>query len=306
VMELFTLGEGHYTESDILEAARALTGWSLDRARQAFVYRPFIHDAGRKTIFGKTGNFNGDDILKLILQKPESASFITRKLWVFFASENPSDGLVNALAAEFRSSGMKFKPLLKRIFLSEEFYAADVVRQQVKSPVQWLVSTTRMLERDLPQAMISANALRTLGQDLLFPPNVKGWDGGLSWITTNNLLTRYNFASYLVFGRNPLQDSALQTRQGGKGKGGKNMFVKLSRRNGQSIPIDAEKLFPEEMRKDKKVFTAELEKRFLQAPLRPNHRETLQAYLDGVGEIDDDDVLHSIHLVMSTPEFQLA
>jgi uncharacterized protein (DUF1800 family) len=303
VMELFTLGEGHYTEKDILESARALTGWSLDRPREEFIYRPNLHDKGQKTIFGKTGNFDGNDVLKLILEKPEASRFITRKLWVFFAAENPADNLVDALATEFHANGMNFKPLLKKIFLSEAFYSEEVVRQQVKSPVQWLVSSARILERDLPPPMVSTNALRMLGQDLLLPPNVKGWDGGLSWITTNNLLNRYNFASFLVFGRNPIQGMALRANAAkAKPKPG---FARFARNNRPGSPINAAKLFPEEMRKDKERFLAELEKRLLQARLRPNHRDALREYVDGRGEIDDDDVLHAINVVMSTPEFQL-
>src|SRR6185369_12722584 len=107
---------------------------------------------------------------------------------------------VNMLAADFYANGYNFKPLLKTIFTSELFYSDAVIRHQVKSPVQWLVSSVTLLERELPPPMVSASALRLLGQELFAPPNVKGWDGGLSWITTNSLLNRDNFAAYLVLG----------------------------------------------------------------------------------------------------------
>jgi hypothetical protein len=162
----------------------------------------------------------------------------------------------------------------------------------VKSPVQWLVSSVRMLERDLPPAQLSANALRQLGQDLLLPPNVKGWDGGLSWITTSNLLNRYNYAGYLVLGENPMNPP--------KNPGKKRRALLLPKNS-----IDVAKLFPDEVRKDKKLLAAAVQKRLLHGELKPEHQSTLRAYLDSQGELDDLDVLHALRLVMCTPEFQL-
>ena len=291
VMELFALGEGNYTEKDITEAARALTGWSVDRLNQQFVYRERQHDESSKTVLGRVGNFSGDDVLKIITAQPQAARFITRKLWVFFGGENPSNELVDALAAKFRASGNDFKPLLRTIFLSEEFYSPEVIRQQVKSPVQWLIGSVRLLERPLPAQQLSINAIRVLGQDLLAPPNVKGWDGGLSWITTNNLLSRYNFANYLVLGESPMPMAA-------KKNGRRPRMLHASR-------VDVAKLFPEEVQKDKERLLAALQKRLLQAELKPDHQSAVRAYLDSQGEIDELDILHAIRLVMSTPEYQL-
>src|SRR5258707_10002971 len=112
--------------------------------------------------------------------------------------------MVPALATFSRRTGNNFKPVFTAMFQSEEFYADSVVRNQVKSPVQWLVGSVRMLERELPPALVCANFLTNLGQDLFAPPNVKGWDGGISWITTNNLLARYNQAEKLVYGKNEI------------------------------------------------------------------------------------------------------
>jgi uncharacterized protein (DUF1800 family) len=292
VMELFALGEGNYSEKDITEAARAFTGWSYDRLNQEFSYRQNQHDATPKTVFGQTGNFTGDDVLKLILGQPQAARFISRKLWTFFGSENPSNQLVEALANGFRASRMQFKPLLRVMFLSEEFYGPEVMRQQVKSPVQWLAGSVRVLERDLPPEQISANALRQLGQDLLLPPNVKGWDGGLSWITTSNLLNRYNYAGFLVLGENPLNPP--------KDRGGKKRRPRMA-----SNAVNVSKLFPENVRKDKKLLAEAVQKRLLHGELKPEHQSTLRAYLEAQGELDDVDVLHALRLVMCTPEFQL-
>src|SRR5262245_58672357 len=172
VMELFALGEGHYTEKDITEAARALTGWGLDRAAQKFVDRPRAHDEGTKTIFGKSGNFDGNDVLALIVDHPQAAKFITARLWNYFAGAPLSPELNDALASVFRKAGNSFKPVLRAMFLSAEFYAPEVVRAQVTSPVQWLVMAVRQLERDLPPPLVCNALTRSLGQELFLPPNV--------------------------------------------------------------------------------------------------------------------------------------
>ncbi len=146
VMELFSLGEGHYTEKDVTEGARALTGWSLDRDTERFIYRPGFHDNGDKTFLGLTGNLNGEDVMAQIVKQPQAAVFITGKLWNFFAGQMPSAELNTALADAFVQNARCFKPFLRVMFRSEEFYSSAVIRNQVKSPVQWLVGTSRMLQ----------------------------------------------------------------------------------------------------------------------------------------------------------------
>ena len=300
VLELFALGEGHYTEKDITEGARALTGWSLERATQKFVYRPFAHDQNDKTIFGRTGNFDGEDFLEMVVEQPQSARFITAKLWRFFAAEDPSDALNTALASLFRKSGNNFKPVLRAIFQSEEFYSPTIVRNQVKSPVQWLVGTVRVLERELPPPMVCFALTRSLGQDLFAPPNVKGWDGGLSWITTNNLLARYNEAATLVQGDlTPMAGANLTPNPN------INREVDRRMRNARVGGADPKKLFSDKERANKETLLAALEKRLLQAELKPKQKNALREYLDTKGELDDADVLNAIRLVMSTPEYQL-
>ncbi len=229
VMELFALGEGHYTEKDITEGARALTGWSLNPATQKFIFRPRIHDDGEKTFLDRTGNFNGDDVIGIIVAQPQAAYFITAKLWNYFAGQMPSPKLNRALAEELRAHGNNFQPMLRAMFRSEEFYGSDIVRNQVKSPVQWLVGSVRMLECDLPPAIVSWGMLRQLGQDLFAPPNVKGWDGGVTWITTNTLLTRYNDAQALVEGTMPPADrrrSGEKARSWRRRKGHENVAAR--------------------------------------------------------------------------------
>ena len=298
VMELFALGEGHYTEKDITEAARAFTGLSYDRLRQLGTYHPMQHDDGVKTVLGRTGQLTWTDVLNQIVAHPQAARFITRKLWAFFASENPSEELVTELAAVFRRAGNNFKPLLRAMFLSEEFYAGPVVRNQVKSPVQWLVAGVRTLERELPPAMTAANLIQNLGQDLFAPPNVKGWDGGLAWITTNNLLARYNQAEKLVMG-----DYTLDV--GSDKKARRFMANRFNRMHGKGAPVDVSKILSAEERANKAAVIPALEKRMLQGKLKQKQEQSLKEYLDSRGALDDNDILETIRLLMSTPEYQL-
>ena len=300
VMELFALGEGHYTELDITEAARALTGWSLGNSRQDYQWRPFAHDPGEKTIFGKTGRYDGEDVLKLIVAKTQAARFITSKLWNYFAGVMPSDAMTDALADLFRKEGNNFKPVLSTIFLSEEFYAPKLIRAQVKSPVQWLVGTCRQLDLPLPPPMVSWGITRSLGQDLFAPPNVKGWDGGLTWITTNNLLARYNIAAALVQGDVSALRGLVQLPNPNA-----SMVVENRLRNLRLATVDVKELFTAEELKSKMALIAALEKRLLQTKLKGKQEQALRDYLDSQGELDDDDVRGAIRLVMSTPEYQL-
>ena len=302
VMELFALGEGHYTEKDVTEAARALTGWSLDRPNDKFIYRPFLHDDGVKTFLGRTGNLNGDDVIAQIVAQPQAARFITAKLWNFFAGQYPDDELNGALAAVLRENGNNFKPFLRVMFHSEEFYGDAIVRNQVKSPVQWLVSSVRMLECELPPAPISWGMVRSLGQDLFAPPNVKGWDGGITWITTNTLLERYNDAATLVQGTYPpLQPSDFARKAGGNG--GQQMARAAQRLHIGGVNLD--KILLPEDRSDKDRLMTSLERRLLQAPLVGEQKDALRDFLDSKTDLKNEDILAAVRLVMATPQFQV-
>ncbi len=302
VMELFSLGEGHYTEHDITEGARALTGWSLDRLNQKYVYRPLLHDNGEKTFLGRTGNLYGDDVIAQIVAQPQAARFITAKLWNYFTGQYPTDELNTALATVFRANGNNFQPFLRVMFRSEEFYAADIVRNQVKSPVQWLIGTVRMLECDLPPTLVSYGMLRQLGQDLFAPPNVKGWDGGITWITTNTLLTRYNDADALVQGTlPPLTANDFAKKPGGAG-GEKAMKALQRVRMGG---VNTEKILTPAERADKDLLVTALEKRLLQSPLKGEQELALSEFLDSKTKLTDADIHTAIRLVMCTPEYQV-
>ncbi|MBI3852238.1 MAG: DUF1800 domain-containing protein [Verrucomicrobia bacterium] len=303
VMELFALGEGHYSEKDISEAARALTGWSYDRIKQRFVERPNVHDDGEKTVLGRTGNLDGKEFLEQVVAQPQSARFITAKIWNFFAGQPASDELVTAMADVFRKANNNFKPLLHALFRSEEFYSDNIIRNQVKSPVQWLVGSVRVLERELPPPVVCFSLTRNLGQDLFAPPNVKGWDGGLSWITTNNLLARYNESAMLVLG----DKSMLAGLSFGKAKAPMKRQQQMQRRleNLPLVTVSPEKILTAEERKNKDALIAALEKRLLQGKLKEKQEKVLHEFLDSQGALDDQVVLEAVRLIMSTPEYQL-
>jgi uncharacterized protein (DUF1800 family) len=303
VMELFSLGEGHYTEKDITEGARALTGWSLDRLDQVYLYRPGAHDFGEKVFLGKTGNLDGSDVIAQIVAQPQAAVFITGKLWNYFAGQMPSPELNQALAGVFRDSGNNFKPVLRTMFSAKEFYDPNNIKNQVKSPVQWLVGSVRMLECELPPPLVSMGMLRQLGQDLFAPPNVKGWDGGITWITTNTLLTRYNDAESLVTGSVPnLSAADLARKAGGQGGQAVAKIVQRMRLGG----VDPEKILTPAELTSKNELVAALEHRLLQAPLTGDQEQVLDEFLVSKQQLNHADILAVIRLVMSTPEYQVA
>lgn len=297
LMELFTLGEGHYTEKDVTEAARALTGLTYDRLHQEPTFRPRLRDLRDKTVFGRTGNFDGEDLLKIITAQPRSARFLTGKLWRFFAGTEPSDALTEAMAAEFHRHGQEFRPFLRTLFLSEEFHSPAVVRQQIKSPVQLLVTACRQLERPLPPGPVAVNALRALGQELFNPPNVKGWDGGVAWINTNTLLTRHNLALLLTTGENALPMMARKPT--GKKVAGRAM-ARLT-----PHAADPDMIFPAEVRRSTDRLLAEVERRFINGPLQAKDRAALRDHLQAQGTLDDHDLLGFVRLAMCTPDYQL-
>ncbi len=200
IMELFAMGvDQGYTQADIKEAARALTGYTYDHFTGQFRFVTEQHDDSPKTIFGKTGNWTGDDLVKLILEQPSTARFIAGKLFAFFASDNPSPDTVDRLAGVLRNNQYELTSLLRNLFLSEEFYSERSLRTQIKSPVQLVVGMCRDLGvRDVVDYAALEGAIRGMGQELLEPPDVKGWREGRSWINANRLFVRYNSGSDLL------------------------------------------------------------------------------------------------------------
>ncbi len=297
LMELFTLGIGHYTETDVQQGARAFTGYKVNPASQSFRYAPLQHDDGEKTFLGKKGRFDGDAAIDIILAQPACAPFIARKLWTFFAYENPQAGPVDALAGTLVSHHYELRPALRRMFLSEEFYSRRAIRMQIKSPVQWIVGSSKVLETPLPATRPLLSTLHDLGQVPFMPPNVKGWDGGKSWITTSTLLARYNLASFLT-GKGPVQVQPL--KQG-------NAAAKRPPR--EVLPASSPRFAhfaPEEIRKDPQALVARLTLRLFQSPLSAKETEPFVEFLqDKPKPVNDKTIADLIQLMMSTPQYQL-
>ncbi|HQR03400.1 MAG: DUF1800 domain-containing protein [Proteobacteria bacterium] len=198
VMELFTLGEGNYTEADIHEAARAYTGWSIDPETGDYKWRPFAHDGGSKTVLGQTGNFNGDDILDILLSRPETARFVMTKLWRSFVSPEPDAKQIEKLARTFRDSRYDIRAAMRALLLSPAFWAPENHAVLIKSPVDLVVGSLRTLSFHVPDPYPFIFSLRQQGEDIFSPPNVKGWPGGDAWINTNSLLARKQFLDRLL------------------------------------------------------------------------------------------------------------
>ena len=288
LMELFTLGEGHYTEADIREAARALTGWSLDRKRFVFRFRPGMHDGGIKTFMGKEGRLKGEDIIDAILSRKQASLYISRKLWEFFAYLDPEPEIVDGLAAVLRENNFEFRPVLRTMFKSSAFYSEKAVRTQVKSPVQWLVSTIKAGALDVPPPFLVSRGLAALGQDLFNPPNVKGWDGGLTWISASSLVQRYSFTGNLVHGRfNRKRMRELDFVQGG---------------------ANAREILPESRRDTVRDAMEHLMWRVYQGQIRDEDAKALKEYAAGrdmPGTWTDRRVREVVQFMMSTPAYQV-
>ncbi|MEZ5613853.1 MAG: DUF1800 domain-containing protein [Rhodocyclaceae bacterium] len=201
VMELFTLGEGHYTERDVKEAARAFTGWSIDTTTGAYRWRPFIHDRGKKAVLGRVGRFDGDDVLDILLEQPATAEFIVAKLWKEFVSPQPEPAEAARIAKRFRDSGYEIKAALRALLLSEFFWAPTNRAALVKSPADLVVGTLRQLGFETGDPLPFVFVMRQLGQDLFGPPNVKGWPGGEAWVDSGTLLARKAFVERLFRGQ---------------------------------------------------------------------------------------------------------
>lgn len=189
VMELFTLGRGNYSEQDIKEAARAFTGWGFG-LNGAFTERPFQHDNGFKTIFGKTGNFNGDDVINMLLENKQTAKYITNKIYKFFVNENVDNEKCIWLAERFYQNGYNIETLMKDIFTASWFYDKKNIANKIKSPVELLVGIRRLLPMQIENPEIQLLFQKILNQVLFYPPNVAGWPGGKAWIDSSSLIYR--------------------------------------------------------------------------------------------------------------------
>ena len=298
LMELFTLGEGHgYTEQDIKEGARALTGFTfydddfIDTGSRQFRR---LHDQGPKRILGRTGNFDGDDFVEIILAQRACTEFICWKLYRFFVNdlsgtpnEDAQEYIVD-LAKLFRGKAFQLKPALKAIFLSEHFYDPAKMAQQVKSPIQLIVQAIRSLHtppRSL-RALLSATDL--MGQNIFYPPSVQGWAGGRGWINTSTLFVRQNLMVYLLTGQRP--------RTYGWQR--------------DTNPYDATHLIehlrlPDQAVDAREAVTYLLWFNFGRRPDPSRVDALVQAVQARGGRLDNETLIHLLMLVTAAPEYQL-
>jgi hypothetical protein len=295
LFELFTLGRDRgYTEQDIREAARAFTGWF--QRNGVFRFVPNEHDTESKTIFGRTGNWDGGDVVTMAVEHPSTGPFITAKLWRFFAYPDPEPAIVDQLAGVFYSTGYDLRAVMRAIFTHPAFYSERAYHAVVKSPVEIIVGFLRSLEADVateaPQrALQLANRLvgvqQAAGQVLFNPPDVEGWPGGREWISTTALITRYNFAEQAIRGAYP---------------GVSVNVARLLQRHGLNDPAAIVDYFVGLM---------------VDGDLTAAQRQTLLAFLTlndngsrGAFRLDEQminkKVRGLIHLIATTPQYQLA
>ncbi|MFZ1855964.1 MAG: DUF1800 domain-containing protein [Chitinophagaceae bacterium] len=196
VMELFTLGRGNYTEHDVKEAARAFTGWSAT-IKGDYIFRKNQHDFGSKTVLGKTGNFDGEEVLDILLQQKETAKFVTKKLYKFLVNEEVDDAKAEWLADRFYKNEYDISKLLEDIFTSDWFYDEKNIGVKIKSPVELIAGIQRMLPMKFEREEALLLIQRSLGQLLFYPPNVAGWPGGKNWIDSSTLMMRMRIPQML-------------------------------------------------------------------------------------------------------------
>lgn len=197
VMELFTMGRGNYSENDVKEGARSFTGWGFS-LKGEFVERPFLHDNGSKTFLGKTGNFDGDDIIDILLEQKSTAGFITQKIYRYFVNDNVDKIKVDKLAEGFYQSNYNLQKLMAEIYESDWFYEEKNIGTKIKSPVELIVGIRRFIPLELEKPEVQLLFERALGQILFYPPNVAGWPGGTNWIDSSALMFRMRIPQILT------------------------------------------------------------------------------------------------------------
>lgn len=221
VMELFTLGRGHYTEQDVKAAARAFTGWFTNKFTGEFAFKERQHDTGSKTFMGRTGNWNGEDIIDFILEERQTARFLAQKLYRYFVNETPNESAIEGIANRLYESNYDLRITMRYVLDSTWFYDAENVGNRIKSPIELLVGLSKTLHVKFedPKAIILPQ--RALGQVLFQPPNVAGWPSGKGWIDNATLLLRLNLAAFLLKQKElniRLQDQP-ERKQGGRFNG---------------------------------------------------------------------------------------
>ena len=197
VMELFCLGEGQYTEEDIRELSRCFTGWEVRNGK--FRFNRYQHDSGSKSFLGSTGKFGGEEGVDVVLKQRSAPYFVVSKLVRYFVADEPepTSQLIEPLAHEFAENGLQIGPIIAKILISNLFYSEHAIARKVRSPIEFAVGFLRALDGSTDLYALT-QGLTQLGQTPFFPPNVKGWDGGRTWINSSTLLARANLIQQII------------------------------------------------------------------------------------------------------------
>lgn len=300
IMELFSLGVGNYTEKDIKEGARALTGYTF--RDDEFFFDQKNHDNGDKMILGKKAPMDGDGFVQAILETRACSAYVARRLYGFFVNDLPpmerlSDQeldppvrtVVSGLASTLLASKYDLKPVLRRMFLSEHFYDPRFMGEQIKSPVALVVGAIRSLNTPVRDLGIVNDALDLMGQNIFFPPSVKGWEGGRSWINTSTLFVRQNILTFLLTGKKPV---------------GYDATADSTRYDPSGLLSELTKADPSAANDPARVVDYLLKLTIGRTP--PAARETLVSFASSRGGAVTQDVITALLLIVTTmPEYQL-
>jgi uncharacterized protein (DUF1800 family) len=337
LLELFTLGIGNYTERDIKEIARAMTGWTLDvppgtpkrptvpDAPRAFcrdglvpTFIPEKHDAGEKTVLGKTGKFGVKEVLDIVAAHPATTRFISSKLIAYFGVSDPKNELRDRMAETFTKSGGDIAKVVTVLLTSPEFFAKESRGTLIKSPVHLLVGTCRLLNLEVTATPSLAQVTAAMGQELFNPPNVKGWPGGRDWISAGTLAVRYHLPEILFDGKEPAGFEPIATDRNfalpADEKARREMIARIQdfdkkrredrKKDGIKVVFDPYKIYDGKIPESADSLVDSILERLLVVHPRPTIRATL---LDAVKPLPPAErVKLACRLVLSTPEYQLA
>jgi uncharacterized protein (DUF1800 family) len=309
VMELFTLGRGNYTETDVKEAARSFTGWGANIGGE-FVFRKPQHDNGQKTILGKTGRFTGDDVLNILLEQKQTARFITQKVYRYFVNEQVDETKIIWLSERFYQGNYNIQSLMKDIFLSDWFYDQKNIGSKIKSPVELIVGIRRMLPMEVENEDIQLLLQRLLGQLLFYPPNVAGWPGGKNWIDSSSLMLRLRIPQMIYISEElhmkpkDDDDQMMGRTDAGTTRKINNKKAKASMKTGGQIigSIDWNLYLKKFEGVPREKLVAELSSILLQSPGGLNE-ETIMKFTDSSSR--EKFIKTATIQLMSTPEYQL-
>jgi len=308
VMELFTLGRGNYTENDIKEAARAFTGWGAN-VKGEFQFRRFQHDFGSKTVLGKSGNFDGEQVLDILLDEKQCARYITQKIYRFYVNDKMDNEKTEWLADRFYKNDYDILKLLEDIFTSDWFYEEKNIGSHIKSPVELLVGIQRMLPMKLENEEALMLVQRVLGQLLFYPPNVAGWPGGKNWIDSSSLMMRMRLPM-LINDRDemnvrPKDDDDQMMGRPDDADDPKGKAQQMTRRAGKPINADVDwNIYLRHYESVPRESLAENISRTLLQVKPEVSFETITQYADQSGR---ESFIKTVTMqIMSTPEYQLS